>query len=448
LSAEDLASRLERALPLLTGGARNVPERQRTLRATIEWSYDLLGEDEQRAFRSLAVFAGSFELDAASSVGGVELDALQSLTDKSLVRRWGSGRFGMLETIHEFAAERLSEAGEDGEFRRRHAEHFLAVARSAKLGSDDDGPGAPEIARLERANLRGALQWSVDNRENELGLRVAGALARFWLSEAPFEGAQWFDALLGDARGLDRGLRADALRDHGGLVYILGQFDRGMALYEESLALYRSLGDELGVAHMVHRLAVDAVRVGDLERGRALTEEARSMAVGLGARKEEALAFATLGSIAFEEGDTDQAIELIEQSVALAADIGFAWWQGGRLLDLAEIASGAGRTEDAERWVLEGLAVLLPLRDRQLLVYGLAMLAGLEAERGHAQRAGQLWGAVEAEEERGAIGQWESAREEFERSVLAHSDSELQAGREAGRLLSLEDAVSLALAPD
>ncbi|HKY13251.1 MAG TPA: adenylate/guanylate cyclase domain-containing protein, partial [Gaiellaceae bacterium] len=255
LSAENLASRLERALPLLTGGARDVPERQRTLRATIEWSYELLTEDEQRAFRSLAVFAGSFDLGAVSPVGGVDLDVLQSLTDKSLVRRWGSGRFGMLETIHEFAAERLSEAGEDGEVGRRHAEHFLAVAQSAKLAADDDGPGAPETARLELANLRGALQWAVDNRENELGVLLAIALARFWVSEAPFEGDQWFEALLADPRNLDRGLRADALRDHGGVVYILGQFDRGMALYEESLALYRSLGDELGVAHMLHRLA-------------------------------------------------------------------------------------------------------------------------------------------------------------------------------------------------
>ena len=153
----------------------------------------------------------------------VDLDVLQSLIDKSLVRRWASGRFGMLETIHEFAAERLSEAGEDGEFRRRHAEHFLAVAQSAKLGSEDDGPGAPEIARLEQANLRGALQWAVDNRESELGLRLAVALARFWLSEAPFEGDQWFEALLAGAEDLDPGLRADALRDHGGVVYILGR---------------------------------------------------------------------------------------------------------------------------------------------------------------------------------------------------------------------------------
>jgi predicted ATPase/class 3 adenylate cyclase len=448
LSAQDLASRLERALPLLTGGARDVPERQRTLRATIEWSYELLTEDEQRAFRSLAAFAGSFDLDAALPVGGVDLDVLQSLTDKSLVRRWGSGRFGMLETIHEYAAERLTEAGEDGEVRRRHAEHFLAVAQSAKLSSDDEGPGSPETARQEQANLRGALQWAVDNRENEVGVRLAVALVRFWVSEGPFEGDQWFKALLADAGDLDQGLRADALRDHGGVVYIVGQFDRGMALYEESLAIYRSVGDELGVAHMLHRLAVDAVRVGDLERGRVLTEEARSTAAGLGARREEALALSTLGSIAFKEEKTDQAIELLEQAVEVVADVGFAWWQGATLLDLAEVAVGAGRMEDAERWILDGLAVLLPLRDRQLLVYGLAMLAALEAERGHAERAGQLWGAVEAEEQRGAIGQWEHEREQYERSVLAHARPALEAGREAGRRLSLDDAVDRALSPD
>jgi tetratricopeptide (TPR) repeat protein len=169
------------------------------------------------------------------------------------------------------------------------------------------------------------------------------------------------------------------------------------------------------------------------------------MAAALGSRREEALALATLGSIAFEEGNTDQAIELLEQSVEVAVEVGFAWWQGGRLLDLAEVAVEAGRSEDAERWILDGLAVLLPLRDRQLLVYGLAMLAALEAERGHAQRAGQLWGAVEAEEQRGAIGHWENEREQYERMVFAHADADLETGREAGRLLSLEDAVSLAL---
>jgi predicted ATPase/class 3 adenylate cyclase len=445
LSAEDLAARLERALPLLTGGARDVPERQRTLRAAIEWSYELLGEEEQRVFRSLAVFAGSFDLDSALAICGADLDELQALIDKSLVRRWASGRFGMLETIHEFARERLDAAGEAVEVGQRHAGHYLAVARSANLDAEAETAGNPEVARLEQANLRAALQWTIENDQTELGLRLAVALERYWVSEAPFEGDQWFTTLLAKADHVDPSLRAAALRDHGGAVYIVGQFDRGLALYLESLALYREVGDEPGMAHIIHRLAIDAVRVGDLDRGRALTEEARVLARG--ARKDEALALITLGSIAYKEGDVDKAIELMEQGGEIAGEVGFTWFQGGRLLDLAEIGVETGRLEDAERWLRDGLAILLPLRDRLLLVWGLAMLAALEAGKGRTERAGELWGAVEAEEQRGRIGQWEDERESFERQVLAHAGPEFERGLELGRKLSLEEAVERALRP-
>lgn len=448
LSADDLLARLDRSLPLLTGGARDVPERQRTLRATIEWSYDLLGEDERRVFRCLSVFAGSFDLDAALAVCDAHLDDLQSLIDKNLVRRWASGRFGMLETIHEYARERLDEADEAAAVGRKHAEHFLAVARSADLGADADSVGNAELARLEQANFRAAIQWAVEYGEPELGLRLAIALAHFWVSEAPFEGDRWFETLLADADRLDPAVRAAALRDHGGTVYIVGQFARGVALYERSLALYRDLGDTRGEAHLLHRLAVDAVRVGDFSRARSLTEEGRVKAHELGDQRGEALALRTLGEIAHRQGQIDQAIELLEDSARVAGEVGFAWWEGGAFLDLGEIAAQAGRLDDAERWLRRGLAVLLPLRDRQLLVYGLALLAAVAAERGHLERAGFLWGAVEAEEERGAVGQWESEREEYERRILAHTGPELERGREAGRQRSLEDSVDRALSLD
>jgi predicted ATPase/class 3 adenylate cyclase len=448
LSAEDLLSRLERALPLLTGGTRDVPERQRTLRATIEWSYDLLSEAERRVFRALSVFAGSFDLDSALAVCDADLDELQSLIDKNLVRRWASGRFGMLETIHEYARQRLDDAGEMTEAGRKHAEHFLAVAGSANLGSMADGAGNPELARLEQANFREALRWAVQHEEPEIGLRLATALAHFWVSQAPFEGDRWFETLLAHADRVDPGLRADALRDHGGVVYIVGQFDRGRALYEESLALYRELGDERGEAHMLHRLAVDAVRVGDLQRARVLTEEGYATARRLGDLRSEALALRTLGSIADEEGNTDQAIELLVRAAELAGEAGFAWWRGGAFLDLGEIALKAGRLDDALRWLREGLAVLLPLRDRQLLVYGLALLAAVAADQGQLEHAGLLWGAVEAEEQRGALGHWENEREEYGRKVFAHTGPELERGRAAGRQLTLEAAVERALSLD
>jgi predicted ATPase/class 3 adenylate cyclase len=445
LSTEDLATRLEHALPLLTGGARDVPERQRTLRAAIEWSYELLDEEERRVFRALSIFAGSLDLDSALTVCHADLDDLQSLIDKSLVRRWASGRFGMLETIHEYARGQLDEAGETAEIGRRHAEHFLAVARSTKLGTESDGPGDPELARLEQANFRAALQWAIDNGETELGLGLVVALSHFWVSEAPFEGARWYEAFLADTDDVDPALCAAALRDYGGTVYIVGEFDRGVALYEASLALYRELGDEWGVAHMLHRFAAEATRVGDFDQARALTEEALSTAHRLGDHRNESIALATLADVARHEGDIDRSIELHERSAELAGEAGFAWWQGGRLLDLGELGLETGRWEQAERWTREGLAVLLPLRDRQLLVYGLALLAALAADAGETGRAGLYWGAIEAEEQRGVIGQWESEREQYERTVLAHADAKLEAGLGAGRRLSLENAVERAL---
>jgi predicted ATPase/class 3 adenylate cyclase len=445
LSAEELLVRLESALPLLTGGVRDAPERQRTLRATIEWSNDLCSAEEQLLFGRLAVFSGSFTLEAAERVCAATVDSLQSLVDKSLVRRWASGRFGMLETIHEFARGRFDEAGEAQAIERAHAEHFLAVAESANLSVDADGPPNHELARLEQANFRAALEWAVTSSERELGLRIAVALAQYWVSESPFEGDHWFERLLADAEDVDPGLLAAALRDQGGAVYIVGQFGRGLALYERSLALYRELGDDLGTARVVQRLAVDAARLGDHARARELTEEARATARRLGDRQGEAQALTTLGGIARDEGDIDQAVELLVGGAEAAGDAGFPWWEGATLLDLGDLAVGSGRLDDAEGWIRDGLAVLRGLGDRQLLVYGLALLARVAGERGQPERSGLLWGAVEAEEQRGAIGQWENERPEYEQPVLAHVGPEFDRGRSTGRELSLDEAVQFAL---
>jgi predicted ATPase/class 3 adenylate cyclase len=446
LSPDDLLARLDRSLPLLTGGARDVPERQRTLRATIEWSYELLGHAEQRLFRGLAVFAGSFDLDAATAVCEADLDTLQSLVDKNLVRRWGSGRFGMLETIHEYARDLLAGSGEVAEIGRRHAHHYLAVAGSANMTADAVGRQNPELVRLEKANLRAALAWAVAHTDVDLGLRVAVSLENHWVHADPFEGAQWFETLLANANGIDAKLRADALRAQSGVVYIVGEFERGVRLYEESLALYRAVGDEWGEGHMLHRLAANAQHGGDLDRAVALSNEALEISRRLGDRKGEAIGLGTLGNVAARKGDTDRAIELLTRSEELAGETGFLWWQAGNLLHLGEIAVESGRPMDAERWLRKGLLLTHHLGDRQQLVYGLALLARLAAEQGSAERAGRLWGAVEAEEQRGVIGQWENERDDYARKALARGGRELERGREAGRRLSLDEAVEIALA--
>jgi len=445
LGPEELLERLELALPLLTGGARDAPERQRTLRATIEWSHQLLNGEEQRLFAVLAVFASSFDLGAALDVCDSGLDALQSLVDKSLVRRWGSGRFGMLETIHEYALAQL--APDDAEaFGRRHAQHYLDVALSANLSIESTEEDDPELARTELPNFRAALQWTFEHRELELGLRLAIALEHFWVYSDPFEGARWLEELLSDAETVDPAVRAAALRSLGGTVYIVGEFDRGLELYEQSLALYRALGDESGESHMLHRIAVDALNRGDIARARALADEGLEFSERLGDRKGAALALSTLAGVADAEGERERAIALYEESAQAALEAGFTWWAGGSLLNLAELAEKDGRVEDAARWLGEGMTLMSRLGDRQHLVYGLALGARIVAKHGRTADAGVLWGAVEAEEERGPIGQWESDRAEYADAVLAYGGPEFECGRAQGRTLSLDEAVERMLA--
>jgi predicted ATPase len=446
LAPEELLGRLEQALPLLTGGAREAPERQRTLRATIEWSYELLDEEEQRAFRTLSVFAGSFELESAQGVAGADLDTLQSLVDKSLIRRWGSGRFGMLETIHEYARERL-EPEEADEIGRRHAEHYLELARSTNLSAESTGKEDRELGRLEAANFRTALAWSRDN-DAELGLRIAVALEQLWVSLDPFEGGRWFDQLLAACGEVDPALRAAALRAHGGVVYIVGDFERGTAMYVESFELYRSIGDAWGEAHMLHRLALEHARRGEPDRARQLAEEALALSRRAGDPKGEAVALTTLATVAEAEGGGEEVLELYAESADLARKAGFTWWVGGTLLNMAETAEKLGRLDDADRWVREALPLLQEVGDRQYLVYALALGARIAGSTGRPGRAGLLWGSVEAEEQRGRVGQWETDRPEFADPVLSHEGPEFDRRRAEGRSLTLDEAVERAFADD
>jgi hypothetical protein len=189
LDPEELLARLDRRLPLLAGASRDAPARQRTLRSAIEWSHELLEPDEQQLFRRLAVFAGGFPLDAAETVCDAELDILESLVEKSLVRRWGSGRLGMLDTIREYALERLDESPDGEDMRLRHAEYFLGVAESANLSSDrlpSEGQ-RHDIAIAAQDNIRAALAWALESGSVALGLQLTTAIENFWVTHDPEE---------------------------------------------------------------------------------------------------------------------------------------------------------------------------------------------------------------------------------------------------------------------
>ena len=458
LDVDELLARLEQRLPLLTSQSRDAPARQRTLRATIEWSYELLDPEEQQLLRRLAVFRGSFSLAAAEEVCETNLGLIESLVVKSLVRRWESGRLGLLDTIREYAVDRLEESGEGNRVRRRHAGYFLAVLRDANLNAgmlDVRRPLRHDVAVAEQDNVRGAIAWALDAGAVDLGLQIATAADWFWVTEAQEEGRRWFARLFAaaGADAVDPRLRAYALLACAAATYLSGRPDAvtsSASLLEESYALFDRLGDEHGRALLLHRLGIGAMRRGELARARELVEESLS----LHAQKAEPMSRAfrvaemtgTLGGIARDAGDLDSAYALIAESAAGARETGVHWWEGGMLAELAALELEWGQLDEAEGHARESLAIAARLRDRPGCVFGVGLLARIVAERGHAERSGRLWGAIEGAHAGAPLGGWERHREASAAQVLECAGPEFDRGLAAGRELSLDEAVELALA--
>jgi predicted ATPase len=447
LSAAELLQRLSTRLDLLKGG-RGVDARQQTLRATIEWSHDLLDGDEQRLFARLAVFRGGCTIQAAEQVCDADIDTLQSLVDKSLIRVREGDRFWMLETIREFAVERLDGSGEADAVRRRHAEVCVALAESAELTVESNlagKRGRPELVVPEQANIRAALDWLLTANEIESAMRLAVALEQFWVTTSPHEGARWLTSLLERGADVPAELHVRATRCLGGVIYIVGDFETGTRYIEQALEEYRRLGDDWGVGHMLQRLAVEAHRTGDFERAHSLLDESLPLdpsAFG------EAGALMLLGELAFEEGRPEESIQLLDRAAARAKEINWDWWQKNALCLAADYSLRLGRPDEALPRLRESMVIARALHDRQWLVYGLALSAWVAAARGQAERAGTLWGAVEAEAEREPIGQWETERDEYAGYVFVAAGPEFESSRAEGRTLSFEDAVEYALSLD
>jgi predicted ATPase len=447
LPPDRLLERLDSRLSLLSGGQRDAPERQQTLRATIEWSHDLLSEGERALFARLAVFRGGFTVEAAESVCKAALDGLESLVEKSLLRRSSSGRLGMLETIHEFATEQLALRIDADALKRRHAEYFLALADAAHLGENGPPEGGSidlEVMPPELQNIRAALEWATDS-DPELGVRLVVEIAQYWIPEAPGEGQRWLRSLLERAPDLPLALKASALRTLGGLTYIQGDFAEGHRLHEASLEEFRRVGDEAQVGLTLVRLSIEAERTGDLERAKVIGEEALEICRRHGNQRCEAEALYPLADVAFAEGRHDEAFRLMERSAALASEVGFVWWQTGALEHLAEFALELDRRDLARKHIADGLPLARSLNDRATVVWFLTHAARLAALDGLAERAGLLWGGIEAEEGRGPIGQWDLQRTEYLGKLDAVSGPDFERGRAAGQQLTLDEAIDVVL---
>jgi predicted ATPase/class 3 adenylate cyclase len=452
LEPDALLARLERRLPLLKSGSRDAPERQRTLRATIEWSYELLEPEETELFRRLGVFRGSFSLEAAETICGADLDALESLVVKSLVRRWSTGRLGMLDTIREYAVERLEESREIDAIRRRHAEFFLELAESANLNPGTHDPTKPirhDVARREENEMYGGLSLALETESVALGLRLATSVGGWlWSTNRADEGARYFARLLenADVAAVPAEVLADAFREYGAQAFLSGDNVTAERLTEQSLALYDELGDERGRAVMLHRVGLSALWAGDVGRARSLVEESQAIHERRKDRFGVAQTLGALGAIAREEGDEDRAYELLTESGAIAREFpgGFAdWWAAGTLAERASLALSAGRLDEAEAHAREALSLAESLQDRAGRVLGVGLLAAIAAARDQHERARRLWSAVEHEDAVFPLGGWRRHRRACE--TLIRQSGALGSEGVADDRLTLEDAARLAL---
>ena len=445
-SPRQLLERLSERLDLLTAG-RDADPRQQTLRATIEWSHDLLDEAEQSLFRSLSVFAGGCTYAAAEAVCGATPDTVQSLVDKSLLRRSESEqpRFFVLETIRELAAEKLSADGEARLVRRRHFDHYLAVARASNLCVEADGPQRHDLVIPERDNMRGALAYALETDERELGLELVVALENYWVTSLPEEGLEWAATLLDGATGVDDRVVARALRVQGGMQGALGQIDASQKSWEQALAIVRRLGDDRAVATLLHRFSTNAMRRGDVGGTRDLAEESLAgFRRSGGSPKGEAQALGSLAWVARMEGEFERALELLHESQALCEVAGFRWWLAGMLANIGAVSLELGRLDDARSSAREALSISHAMHDRRGLVYELRLLAEIGASAGDPRLAGMLLGAADAENERAPVGGWVHEWMEPSRRIELN-DTEFEHGREEGRRLELDAAVAVAL---
>jgi tetratricopeptide (TPR) repeat protein len=386
LSSAALLERLERRLPVLTSGRRDVPERQRALRATLEWSYDLLDSDRRQLFARLGVFA-TFTLEAAERVADAQLDDVDALVEASLLKSIRGDRFLMLETIREFALEKLDAAGESEDVRRRHAAYFCAFADD--VDTRIRGPqqySLVELLELEHDNMRAALDWYVQ-RDAGSALRMVLALEHFWkIRDHLHEADHWFSAAFAAPGAADEADRAHATRRAGHIARALGDEARGRRLHEESLALAIAADSDVDIAYALVVLGRGEEDLRELEE--------------LGDDLRIASALHRLGNRAMLEGDWSRARGFFAREAELYRRCDSPAELANAVHSLGDCALRAGELAEAARRYRESLEIFSRLGSRNGVAYCLGGIASIAATRGNYAVAARLWRAVEASEER------------------------------------------------
>lgn len=503
LPVEEMATRLDDRFRLLTGGSRTALPRHQTLRAAMDWSYDLLSEAERTMLRRLSVFAGGWAVQAAETVCSGQgvgvadvLDLLTRLVNKSLVvaeEHNGKGRYRLLETVRQYSWDRLFESGEAELVRKRHREHFLTLVEEA----EPHLKGSEQVNWLNRLevehdNLRAAMEWLLGARDIEGALRLAGALSRFWTIRGYFrEGRDSIErALLGT--GGTSSVRAKALNALGHLAYrqddygrakvsyeeslaryrelgdkvgiagslmglanllrdVEGEHIRARALYEESLALYRELGDIWGAARVLGNMGFGAQYEGDYGRATALLQESLVLDQRLGNRFGIAFATEHLGGVAAAQGDLGRATQLLEESLVLFRELGDTTFEAFARADLGFVAWSRGDHGRAKQLLDESVSVFREAGDRWNVGRSLARLASVAMSQKKPERAARLCGAAEALFEAIRSPMPPTDRADFDKVMTtaraALGEAAFASALAEARMMSLEQAIEYALGP-
>jgi predicted ATPase/DNA-binding SARP family transcriptional activator len=443
LSAAAILERLDTRLPLLTGGARDVPERQRTLRATIDWSYELLTTEEQGLFSRLAVFAGGCTLDAAEQVCAAELDTLASLVEKNLLLR-RTDRYSMLETIREYALERLEEHGERDRVSRALAAYLVTLLEEVQPFRDAPGRLGDELD-----NLRTAVAWALAAPEPELALRLASEAV--WFSggmNMVREHSRWLEEALRSGGSAAPQARARALEQAASVARVLGDFERSQVLGEQALRLYLELQDEPPCVHVLRRLGDAASGAGDYARARAWYEQSYELAERLSDVRVY-YAIQALGEFELRSGgDLHRAAKLLERSLTLARAAEDHWFLTHILHSLGDVALAQGDLARARSFYRDALRLCHQIDQWRTAVYCVAALAAVAALAGDTSRAGRLSGASET---LGLELEWRVLEHEgrtYDAALAACSNAEpimFASAADRGRRMSVEEIVEYAL---
>ncbi|MDP8956478.1 MAG: tetratricopeptide repeat protein [Actinomycetota bacterium] len=456
---QTMLARLGDRLALLAGGSRDLPARQQTLRQAISWSHDLLSQPEQRLFARLAVFRGGAHIDdveavcgPADALGMDALEGLDSLVEKSLltVKDEGEGapRFGMLETIREFAKEQLEKGGEADAIRRRQAEVFLALAEEAErhvLGRE--GKQWLDRLELDHDNLRAALDWAVEGNHTVIALRMAGALWRFWQirGHLPEAAMRVERALSLPATPDDANARLKALEAAGGVAYWRSEWERTQAFYEQALEGAESIGDKGLIANALYNLSFPYAQRGESDVARSLMERSVSLFEEIADVAGLARAHWGLGNAAFIEAKYAEARQYFETALAEARRAGDDFQAAWTLYELGSTAVRDGAASEARERLAEALKLFYDAGDLSGIVFCFESFAELAAAMGNHERAAVLEGA--AGTVRRSTGMelrdWTQQRGEEEQRLL--SEAEEATARSRGDAMTLEEAIAYAL---